>query len=353
MTVQTIQTTSTTAAAAATTTTTPTTPTPPTKQPIAPASLTAVLSQLSGTTVKTEQLTNMKFTEEILFAASVHQELTKGSKPLLQTFMSELKERYDRRIGRNDTHPLEKAINDILDNGVKKKQISSKQYDQILAKSLGTAQLDKNHGDLSSAVRGGGLARATQMMQDNKQATAKEVAGFEKVVSKLEFQPPAATRAQVAKMQTIFDSLKKTAAKPAPAPQPAPITTGKTPPAETKKSDEVSTVITGAPDPTQQTTPYDFDYRIKSDKDGKLLVRLPITFREDIASISLVDTNQKVLEQQPVKEKGADGRYYFRFTKAGNEYADNLKVVVHYQDKTVMDVVIPKARENFSKRYQG
>jgi hypothetical protein len=350
MTVQTIQTTSATTAAAttaATTTTSQTTTTPTAKPPIAPASLTAVLSKLSGANVKAEQLTNMKFSEEILFAASVHQELSKSSKPLLQTFMSELKERYDRRIGRNDTHPLEKAINDILDNGVKKKQISSKQYDQILAKSLGTAQLDKNHGDLSRTVRGGGLARATKMMQDNKQATAKETAAHEKVVSKLEFQAPAVTRAQVAKMQTIFDSLKKTAAKPAPN------TTTKTPPAETKKSDEISSVITGAPDPTQQTTPYDFDYRIKSDKDGKLLVRLPITFREDIASIALVDTNQKVLEQQPVKEKGADGRYYFRFSKAGNEYADSLKVVVHYQDKTVMDITIPKARENFSKRYQG
>jgi hypothetical protein len=323
-----------------TTTNNQTQSTPPAVQT---GSLVAVLSKLSGKKVTADQLTNMKFSEEILYASSVHSELSKTSKPLLQTFMSELKERYDRRIKRNDTQPIAKAINDILDNGVKGKKITQKQYETILAKALGNSQVDKNKAAVGNQIRTGGMDKATSLTKNNTAATKKAVDAFEKSVSTLKFQAPATTRTQVANMQKIFDSLKKA--------------TPKTPKPETStkpsNSDETGTVKTNTPDPTKDSSPNHFDFRIKSDVDGKLLVRLPITFRQDIESVSLVDSNGKVLEEQPLKQKGEDNRYYFRFTKAGDKYADSLEVRINYQNGTQMPISIKDARSNYSQEYQG
>ena len=315
-------------------------------------SLIAVLSKLSGKNVTTSQLASMKFSEEILYAATVHSELKKTSPALLTTFMDELKVRYDRRVVRNDTQPIAKAINDILDNGVASKKISSSQYNHIIGTALGESQLNNSRASVGNALFNGGTAKIESLTSKNKVATKEQIAQFEKSVSTLQFQAPSITRAQSANMQKIFDSLKTVKKKtPSATPTPPKTKPTKTTPTKKKTTDESGSVKTTTPDPTLNSTPNDFDYRVKSETDGHLLIRLPIGFGRDISSVELRDTNGKVLEEQPLKEKGSDERYYFRFSKAGSSYKELSSVVIHYSRGTEMAVSIPDNSENFSERH--
>jgi hypothetical protein len=316
--------------------------TPPT--PTFNESLSQVLTKLSGQKVKPDQLVNAKYNEQVLYAAHVLDQLKKTSPELAKTFLSEVKTRYDRRITRNDTNALGKAINDILDNGVKKKQISSSQYNRIMGNALGKAQLDSKKSDVNSALKKGGSESINTKTAANKKATSTELKEYENTVSTLKFQSKKVTAQQQKRMQELFDSLKTKAATQPKEPQ---ITdTTKTP------GDETSTEVPPN-DPTRETGPNSFDFRPKSDTNGKLHIKIPAAWSSESVRIELISRTGEVLDKSTDNKIGTDGRRHYNFSKPGSDYEGLSKIRIILTDGTWIDKSVSDRTKPFSDSYLG
>ena len=311
-------------------------------------SLSQVLTKLSGQKVKPDQLVNAKYNEQVLYAAHVLDQLKKTSPELSKTFLSEIKTRYDRRITRNDTNAIGKAINDILDNGVKKKQISSSQYNRIMGNALGKAQLDSKKSDVTSTLRKGGTEAINTKTATNRKATNSDLKEYEQTVSTLKFQSKSVTAQQQKKMQELFDSLKtKAVTKPDPKPTEQPVT--KT--SETK-TDETSKEV--APnDPTRDTGPNSFDFRPISDTNGKLHIKIPAAWSNDSVRIELISNTGDVLGKSTDNKIGPDGRRHYNFTKPGSDYEGLSKVRIILTDGTWIERNVVDRSKPFSESYLG
>ena len=316
------------------------------------SSVAAVIGTLEDKTVKPDQLDNIKLSEEVLYASNVRAHLKNESPAALKTFDDELKVRYDRRVGRNDTQAIGKAINDILDNAVTNKQITAAQYQEIMAQSLGKSQIDGNKAAISSKVVSGGIEKAVLMLEKNKPATATQVTAFEKSVSTLQFQAPATTRAHIAQMQQIFKSV---GTKTALTPKPGGTTnsgSGSTPAVSGENSTDGASTPTTTPDPTLTSGPNAFDYLDKSRNDQKMLIKLPVNFGQDITSLQIQDSMGNVLAEQTARSVGdKDGRLYFRFDKTGESYGSSFSAVMTYTDGSTRTIDIKDSKMNASTEY--
>lgn len=329
-------------------------------------SLATIMSELSGKKIPVRELTNMKISEEMLYAANVYDQLKTTSTAVADTFKKELKERFDRRIKRNDVQPLSKAINDILDNGVKAKKLTAAQYQKIMGTALGKSQLDKSTG-LSSSVNQSvkGLDAIHKAVANDSAASTKDVAAFEAQVSKLAFQVRQATTNEQSIRKTIFDSLT-TSNSSSPS-------TGTTKGSTSTKGTSSSTKETGSKkqsgggvdetsvatlpnDVTRNTSPSDFDFRNKSDVDGKLLIKIPIKWADEIQGVDIQDqsvSTHPTLDSSDSPKKGEDGRLLFRFSKSGEGYGKPLRVHLRFTDGTDDYIVINNPKENFSQGFGG
>jgi len=91
-------------------------------------------------------------------------------------------------------------------------------------------------------------------------------------------------------------------------------------------------------DITAESSPEDgpegFLFKPTSESDGNLVVLLPSKFKEQVESLLLKDSEDNEIEQGRSTAYANGDREHFRFSKAGSDYSENLKVEVKFKDGT-------------------
>lgn len=301
----------------------------------------AVVNMLSGKKYTSADSINLKMSEDVLYAGLVYDTLLQQSPSVAKTFKEELKMRFDRRTTRNDSQPLAKAIQDILDNAVKSNKLSSKQSATIVKDAFGHAQLDKRKTALSRTARPGAFETIEKTLQKNVDASDKTYTKFEDSIAKASFITPSAARHQRKEFDKIVRSFDgKTSVEP---------TKTETPKTETGKPIESGSAIPSILDAPQN--PNQFIYDPKSSKDGHALVMIPLRYAHEVSGVHFLDKDGKTVSTLEHTGSGKDGRRYFRADRSGEEMKETHIIRLLFTDGTDIDLTIGSGDTPFIKQY--
>lgn len=295
-----------------------------------------------------------RMSEDLLFVAILHERLSAQKPEVAGRLMKELASTYQANLKQKKRQSLSQAAEGILDSMVRSGKIERSRVDSMIRTAFGKAQLDGNATTLarkavdivlttgSDPAQKTALDLVTERALSNERAKAKDLARFD---ARIEANPTLGA-ARFNAQRTVLDELfMKTAATTSTAAPPA--TTTGTPPAaidpESGPPANVKTwhdIVTGSDD---------FVYKPESKKDERLMVHIPVFYRERIRGVEIFNSQDQSVEKLVLAEQSPDGRVNFRGTKKGSELEGGGYARLLLIEGTFVDIEIGDFRE-FLKR---
>ena len=308
-------------------------------------SLADVLNAIRGTKLTANDLKFEQPNERQIYFAIVLSKLKQENPPLAAELLREAPAIRKALLEKGDRNGLTHAIDKIISSAIKRGKYTKAQYADLKRFALSRAQVDANRADLT-----GSRARSVNRYDERASQT-----NIEAVTAKVtaEAQRDASDRDL-----RIFNRVLKAAPryryKPsegtsttsaAPEPPAAP-ETPKVPmpqgPSETDKPQS-------PPDPMKQyTAPNDFVFKPRSERDGFMLVQVPLEFAPEVHEVEIVSQQSgEVLRNLRYSGVGDDGRSYFRGDEPGDALERMVYVRMRFRNGEVLGYAVDDTTQFF------
>jgi hypothetical protein len=281
-------------------------------------SLSAVVSALSGRPVTSEQLTNQKISEEVLFTAQVHAQLKGESPEAADRMLQKVPRTMERNITSRKSQPLFQAVDQFLNGATRRGEINRRLKNRILRTAFGKAQLDshtarlgRNPREISESTKGesilGNIDRALAQSETNSPISRKVLKEFQqRIQCRGEISQKRATMTN-----TMLDQFASNS---------------------TGINDETLVNTTPADYNSIATRPNELVYRPEG-TGGGVQVFTPCIYTDELQGVSIVSHNgtSLTLEHQGVMK---DGRREFVSGEAGSSLSGNVSLRLEFVDGT-------------------
>jgi len=280
-------------------------------------SLADVFNAIRGSKLTAADLKFEQPNERQIYFAIVLSKLKQETPQLAAELLREAPTIRKALLQKGDRNALTHAIDKIISQAIKRGVYSKAQYADLKRFALSRAQVDANRGDLSGT-------RAASVNRYDDRATQTNIDAITQKVTSAEQRD--ATRKELRLFNNELKSAPgykyqpgQTVTTSAPKSEP-PAPTNPQGPSETDKPH-------AAPNPmTQFSAPNEFVYKPRSERDGKILVQVPLEYASEVQEIEIVSrTTGEVLKKLNYSGRGDDGRSYFR----GDEPGDTLESAVY------------------------
>jgi hypothetical protein len=315
-------------------------------------SVAQVMSELTGKTVSAGAASDLKLSEDVLYASVVHQRLEARYPGTGKKLLDAVGDEYGLNVKNQRRQPLKIAVDHYLHSMVRDRQITNNSKEALMRYAFGKSQLDNSRSTLARAPENttnslpiptgkSALDLTFERISQNKGASKKELQIFSERLAKNRTLTDAQAKEQADVLTRMFPSKKVEAPT---------VTTG-TPPkvqgsSETDKPGEI-------PDPKKLTSgPNDFVYKPASELDNKLVFILPQRYRERAvaANIFALDSERKIASLQAPRY-GDDSRPYFRGDTAGSTLSGAATLRVELVDGSMVNFEIPDLKQGHLVSY--
>ncbi len=302
-------------------------------------SLADVLNAIRGSKLTATDLKFEQPNERQIYFAIVLSKLKQDAPQLATELLREGPAIRKALLEKGDRNALTHAIDKIITQAIKRGVYSKAKYSDLKRFALSRAQIDTNRGSLSG-VRANSVNRyddrATKTnidaitekvtSADQHDATRKEIRAFNnelKAAPRYKYKPSETIATSTPKAETPTESTPKG-------------------PSETDKPHT-------PPDPmTQFTAPNEFVYKPHSERDGKILVQVPLEYAAEVHEIEIVSrTTGETLKRLSYSGIGNDGRSYFRGDEAGDTLESAIYVRMLFRDGSDLGYSISDSRSFF------
>lgn len=270
-------------------------------------SLAAVLSALTKTDIRVDNLGNQRISEAILYAALVHQKLDQTSPKSAQYLLNNLRGKTRQNIKDLKNQPLFQAVDSLMQKMVSRGNINRNQLRNIRNEAFGRAQLDSRTDHLrhrnvvvpNKDNHSGNIEAAIARAADNSPASRQDRKDFSKHLN----QHPSLTPAQARARWKLLKNFKPEEA--------GPVSTKATPISGDKKINPTDNIV-------KMPTPKISDNKSGPDElayypakhNGNLSVLLPLYYTDKVSAVRILNGNGDQLAQLSLlgrKEKTDDG----------------------------------------------
>lgn len=293
------------------------------------------VAALKGNKSSDKDLGNLS--EQELYAANIHQQLSKFDPGLANRFAKQFKQELSKLEGANSADSNWKAADHVMRGFVRDGSVPHSQYKSFRDNAFGASQLDGDRSGLATTQQHS-IAGSTAAASTNSRATAIEINDWK--LSQLK-AGRAARRGDEPRVNRPNEAAPAPSAPKTPSEaDPSVDSTGSIEATQTPKVYE-----TGLPIPdSKASAPNGFVWKPHSDSDGKLVIVLPSQLSGRAVKVEILSPNGNTVLSTGRYTGIANGfRPHFRFDKPGGAFPDNAIVKVTLADGQIGTVRIPNA----------
>jgi len=297
-------------------------------------SVAKVVSAISGQQVNSADIKNQQISEDVMYAALVHQKLEESNPESAKALLERLPRRFNKVMENRARQPLFKAVDTILNREIKRGNLQRRDKARIVRSSFAEAQIDgqkrklANRTDNGRSVAGSEVSDV-QARNEGKSAARKTMVKFR---NRLQTNPEMTDR-MYQHLSTRFDNLKKASDGAGSRPQDD-TSTSSTAASSTTTSTNSTTASSGASDydpSVLNTSKYEFVYNPAAKETGNVQILLPIAYSENVRAVAIFSGGEQVAELT-FDKIGEDGRAIWNYDKPGDSLPDNAEVRMVFQD---------------------
>ncbi len=298
------------------------------------AALIDTIGILTGKTRQAEEITKAKPSEDIVFGGLVLAQLREGAPALAERFLTSLPKSHDKKVAKEIRQPIFRATQEFLNRAVKRGELSAGESKRIVLDAFGRAQLDTQAASIARKPNAlspnEGLSSVLDRVENNDTMSAGSFEKFKAKLAKHKFLSTAQADKQRSLLNDIF-------------PEYAP--NNPSPPAPSPKTQLETDSFAIPPDGSKiETKPNQLVFKPRSEKDGRMLVQIPVEFTPLINGVTLELSNGTQYELKGYGE-GDDGRGYYRSEQSIKELAGSANLVLSFAAGGIANVPIEDAND--------
>jgi len=297
-------------------------------------SIAKIISAISGKAVSPADLKDQQISEDVMYAALVHQKLEESNPEVAKALLERLPKRFGKTLDNKARQPLFRAVDTIMNREITRGNLQRSDKARIVRSSFAEAQVDgkkrrlANRTDNGRSVAG---SEASEVVAKNEGKSAKR-ATMVAFRQRLQDRPKLGN-AMHQHLSTRFDNIGKSTESKAP-----------------ESVSDTKGVNTDKFDPNEiRSDKFDFVYNPASKDTGNVNIMLPIAYSKEVQKVGIFSGDTLVAELK-FDKMGEDGRAHWIHDSPGNSLPDNISVKMMFFDDSVLPYDIGNPAEVFKRK---